>query len=73
MPDHFILSPTAALPIPTATEIAIRFPELTENGVHDVAQDYDTENVWLAGLVGSNNLEGWFQRTLELVREEIEE
>jgi hypothetical protein len=71
--EHLILSPTDALPIPSAMEIAIRFPELTENGANDVAQDYNTENAWLAGLVGSNNLEGWYQRTLSLVKEELED
>lgn len=64
-PDEYIISPRN-LPVPSASEIAPRFPELTASQIEAIEADYHLGRQRVEALITECDLEKWFERVVML-------
>ena len=69
IPPAFILSPDHSLALPTAAEVAARFPESRAEEVQAFMADHERERELLDGYLRGADLKGWTGEVTRLVQE----
>lgn len=68
IPPAFILAPDHSLALPTAAEIAARFPESRADEVQALMADHEYERELLDGYIRGADLKGWTSEVTRIVQ-----